>query len=115
MRARSVHTVLVMGLLVLASCGGTSASSEPAAEPPSTAAVPASAEGESPGGSWTTDEIDGFVDACATQAPADLCGCAVDIVQAELSFDELSALLGETISASALPPELLNTVLTSCL
>ncbi|MEM9035994.1 MAG: hypothetical protein AAGD18_15460 [Actinomycetota bacterium] len=117
-----VFPFLFTGLVLLASCSTQSASSEPAGEAPSATTVvsavePAAAETAPPGdaGAWPADQVEAFVDACTAQADAELCGCAADVLQTEIDFDELLASAGEAMSAASLPPDLLTIVVENCL
>lgn len=113
---RSTLLLLLLAVLAtLTACGTDSASSEPA---PSTAEATAAEDASEPapgGGAWPEAETEAFLDACTAQADAELCGCAADVLQAEIGYEELLAQADNMMSADALPPELLVLVVEACL
>ncbi|MEO1063576.1 MAG: hypothetical protein AAFZ07_19340 [Actinomycetota bacterium] len=110
---RTILTLTITSLLVLAGCGTDSASSEPVAEPAAEAPVnppPAPAED----GGYPDEAIDQLTSACVEQAGEEICGCVVDVVQAEVPYEDFDRMYAEMEQSATLPPELLNLILENC-
>jgi hypothetical protein len=110
---RTIIALTLASLLVLAGCSTDSASSEPAADPAGDAPVsppPAPAED----GGYPQEAVDTFLDGCVDQAGEDLCVCALDVLQAEVSYDEFEGMFAEMEASGTLPPDLLTLVVERC-
>lgn len=112
---RTIIALTIASLLVLAACGTDSASSEPAAESDTATdapLLPPPAPAED--GGYPEEGIEEFMEGCVDQAGEDICVCAIDVLQAEISFEELSLMFDEMQESGTLPPELLTAVIENC-
>ena len=110
---RTIITLTIASLLLLAGCGTDSASSEPAPEPAAEAPVLPPPPPTEDGG-YPQEGIDQFMEGCVDQAGEEICTCAIDVLQAEISYDELESMFFDMEASGTLPPDLLTPVIENC-
>lgn len=110
---RTILTLAVASMLVLAGCGTDAASSEPvddaATEAPVNPPPPPSDDGGYP-----QEAVDLLMSSCVEQAGEEICGCVADVLQAEVPYEEFERMYAEMEANATMSPELLTLVVENC-
>ncbi len=112
---RTILTLTIASLLLLAGCGTDAASSEPGASGEANADAPIlPPPAPADDGGYPQEGIDQFLEGCVDQAGEEICTCAIDVLQAEISYDELEGMFSDMEASGTLPPDLLTVVIENC-
>ncbi|MEM9713691.1 MAG: hypothetical protein AAGA17_15840 [Actinomycetota bacterium] len=110
---RTIVSLALSSLLLLAACGGESASSSPAEDAtPETVTAPPPPPADD--GGYPEQAVEDFLGGCIPQAGEDICVCAMDVLQAEVPYEEFDAMSGEMEATASLPEDLLSLVVQNC-